>query len=421
MTYGKIGLYGEETPITVTALNEYIKTLLEGTPFLNRVYLCGEISNFKHHSSGHLYFSLKDEACLIRAVMFRSAASRLGFVPREGMKVTVRGSVSLFPRDGSYQIYVTSMEEDGKGALYIAFERLKRQLSEEGLFDAERKRPLPRFPKKIGVITSPTGAAVRDILHVLGRRYSLAEVLLYPALVQGKEAPLSLIEGLRYFNREKSADVLIIGRGGGSFEDLCAFNDEALAREIAASSIPTISAVGHETDFTIADFVADMRAPTPSAAAEIAVPDVLEIRERLYSYGERARLLIKELLEKKRIRLEELSARPFFVRPLSLLDDKRMMLVHLSDALSHAATQKILLLRTDFSKKAGMLEAMSPLAILSRGYAALQDENGKTVTSVEEIVEGERLCLLFANGKADAVVEKIYPDTDRLRRGEDTL
>lgn len=421
MTYDKSVLYGEPAPITVTALNEYIKTLLEGTPFLNRVYLCGEISNFKHHSSGHLYFSLKDESCLIRAVMFRSAASRLGFSPREGMKVTVRGSVSLFPRDGSYQIYVTSMEEDGKGALYVAFERLKRQLSEEGLFDAGRKRPLPKFPKRIGVITSPTGAAVRDILHILGRRYPLAEVVLYPALVQGKEAPISLIEGLRYFNREKNADVLIVGRGGGSFEDLCAFNDEGLAREIAASAIPVISAVGHETDFTIADFVADMRAPTPSAAAEIAVPDMLEIRERLYSYGERARLLIMELLKKKRRRVEELSERPIFLRPQSLLDEKRMMLVHLTDALSHAISQKTLLLRSEFSKKAGLLEGMSPLAILSRGYAALQDENGKTVASVEEIAEGERLRLLLANGKADAVVEKIYPDTDRFCRGEDTL
>ncbi len=419
MTYDRFSLYGEEAPLTVTALNEYIKTLLEGTPFLNRVYLCGEISNFKHHSSGHLYFSLKDEACLIRAVMFRSAASRLGFSPREGMKVTVRGSVSLFPRDGSYQIYVTSMEEEGRGALYVAFERLKRRLSEEGLFDAERKRPLPKYPQRIGVITSPTGAAVRDILHILGRRYPLAEVRLYPALVQGSEAPASLIEGLLYFNRESGADVLIIGRGGGSFEDLSAFNDEALARTIAASAIPVISAVGHETDFTIADFVADRRAPTPSAAAEIAVPDMLEIRERLYSYGERARLLVKELLEKKRIRVEELSERPIFLRPLSLLDEKRMLLMHATDALSHAASQKILLLRTEFSKKAGMLEGMSPLAILSRGYAALQREDGRTVRSVDELTEGERLHLLLANGAADAVVEKIYPNADACRT-EDT-
>ncbi len=421
MTYATIASYGEAEPLTVSALNEYIKALLDGNPLLNRVYLCGEISNFKHHSSGHMYFSLKDEQSLIRAVMFRSAASRLGFIPKEGMKVIVRGSVSLFPRDGSYQIYVNSMEEDGKGALYIAFERLKRRLFEEGLFDEERKRPLPKFPKKIGIVTSPTGAAVRDMLHILGRRYPLAEVLLYPALVQGREAPASLIEGLRYFNREKNADLLIIGRGGGSFEDLCAFNDEGLAREIAASAVPVISAVGHETDFTIADFVADRRAPTPSAAAEIAVPDAFELRERLYSYGERARLLIKELLEKKRIRTDELSERPIFLRPLSLLDEKRMMLLHLTDGLSHAASQKILLLRTEFSKKAGMLEGMSPLAILSRGYAALQDEKGKTVTSVTDIAEGERLRLLFSNGKADAVVEKIYPDTDKMGRVEDTL
>ncbi len=421
MTYGRITSYGEAEPLTVSALNEYIKALLDGNPLLNRVYLCGEISNFKHHSSGHLYFSLKDEQSLIRAVMFRSAASRLGFVPKEGMKVIVRGSVSLFVRDGSYQIYVNSMEEDGKGALYVAFEQLKRQLSEEGLFDAERKKPLPKFPKKIGIITSPTGAAVRDMLHILGRRYPLAEVLLYPALVQGREAPSSLIEGLRYFNREENADLLIIGRGGGSFEDLCAFNDEGLAREIAASKIPTISAVGHETDFTIADFVADMRAPTPSAAAEIAVPDMQEIKERLYSYGERARFFIKGALEKNRSRVSEISERPIFLRPLSLVDEKRMALMHLTDGLSHAASQKILHLRTEFSKKAGMLEGMSPLAILSRGYAALQDEKGRTVTSVTDITEGERLRLLFTKGAADAVVEKIYPDTDTIGRVEDKL
>ncbi len=420
MIYDRIASYGEAEPLTVSALNEYIKSLLDGNPLLNRVYLCGEISNFKHHSSGHLYFSLKDEQSLIRAVMFRSAASRLSFAPKEGMKVTVRGNVSLFPRDGSYQIYVNSMEEDGKGALYVAFERLKRRLAEEGLFDAERKKPLPRFPNRIGIITSPTGAAVRDMLHILARRYPLAEVLLYPALVQGREAPPSLIEGLRYFNEKEKVDLLIIGRGGGSFEDLCAFNDEALAREIASSGIPTVSAVGHETDFTISDFVADRRAPTPSAAAEIAVPDMQEIKERLYSYGERARFFIKGVLEKNRSRVEDVSERPMFVRPLSLLDEKRLTLMHLTDALSHAATQKILHLRTDFSKKAGMLEGMSPLAILSRGYTALQNENGRTVTSVTDLTEGERVRLLFSKGAADAVVEKIYSETDALSRVEDT-
>ena len=244
---------------TVTQVNEYIKSLLESAPHLSSIQLKGEISNFTHHKSGHLYFSLKDEGGLIRAVMFRGSASALKFLPENGMKVVARGSVSAYVRDGSSQLYVSSMEPDGIGALYLAFEQLKRKLEAEGLFDRARKRPIPKCPTRVGVITSPTGAAVRDIIHVTGRRFPLAKIILYPALVQGEGAPASLIRGMQYFNRSRSCDVIIIGRGGGSIEDLWGFNDEGLARVIASSEIPVISAVGHETDFTICDFVADLR------------------------------------------------------------------------------------------------------------------------------------------------------------------
>ena len=269
--------------MTVSALNQYIHTLIASDTALSDLTVRGEISNFVAHRSGHCYFSLKDEGGLIRAVMFRTAASRLAFRPESGMKVLVHGYVSVYEKDGQYQLYVSAMEPDGIGSLYLAFEERKRRLATEGLFDASRKRPIPRYPARIGVITSPTGAAIRDILHILARRYPCAEVLLYPALVQGEEAARSMIAGLRWFQEQNAADVLIIGRGGGSFEDLFAFQDEGLAREIAASTIPVISAVGHETDFSISDFVADLRAPTPSAAAELAVPDMTELLARTAS------------------------------------------------------------------------------------------------------------------------------------------
>ena len=264
--------------LTVTQLNEYIKGILDHDPRLTDVYLRGEISNFKnHYSTGHYYFTLKDEGGMIRAIMFRSSAVKLAFLPEDGMKVVAHGRISAFVRDGQYQIYCDSMEPDGIGALYIAYEQLKRKLEAEGLFDPSRKKPLPKIPSRVGIITSATGAAIRDMINVCGRRFPFAELVLYPSLVQGPDAPAQLIDGVRYFNEKQSVDVIIIGRGGGSIEDLWAFNNEDLAREIAASAIPVISAVGHETDFTICDFVADRRAPTPSAAAELAVPETEEL------------------------------------------------------------------------------------------------------------------------------------------------
>lgn len=399
-----------EEPIGVTQLNEYIKALLEGTAFLRRVYLRGEISNFTNHRTGHFYFSLKDEGGLIRAVMFRGNASRLAFLPENGMKVLVRGSVSLFVRDGSYQIYVNEMEPDGVGALYLAFEKLKRKLAAEGLFDESRKRPLPKIPSRIGVITSPTGAAVRDIMNILGRRFPYAEVILYPALVQGQDAPPQLIAGLRHFNATRGVDVIILGRGGGSMEDLWAFNDEGLAREIAASTIPVISAVGHETDFTISDFVADRRAPTPSAAAEIAVPDTRELMQKFLNITHRTSLLLSGKLERARGRVAELASCRQLTDPSGLLAERRMLLTYFTDRLSGSAENRLLQLRTRFTENAGKLQAMSPLAILGRGYAVALDEKGITVRSVAGLRENDPLRLRLSDGEADVRVTATHHD-----------
>ncbi len=395
---------GREEPITVSALNESIKALLEETPSLRRVYLRGEISNFTNHRSGHLYFSLKDEGSLIRAVMFRGSASRLAFLPENGMKVLVRGNVSLFVRDGSYQIYVSEMEPDGVGALYLAFERLKRKLAAEGLFDEARKRPLPKIPTKIGVITSPTGAAVRDIMNILGRRFPYAEVLLFPALVQGAEAPASLIAGLTALGARGDIDVIILGRGGGSMEDLWAFNDEALARAIAASPVPVISAVGHETDFTISDFVADRRAPTPSAAAEIAVPDTTELMRKFTNITTHTELLLGRQIERARAAVTELSGRRVLADPEGLFSERRMTASYLSEKMTAAVEHRLLALRSRFGETAGRLEAMSPLSILRRGYTVAMGEDGNAKRSVDELSPDELLRLRLSDGEATAKV-----------------
>lgn len=396
---------GEE-PISVSALNEYIKALLEGTPFLRRVYLRGEISNFKNHATGHLYFSLKDEGGIVRAVMFRGNAQRLAFLPENGMKVLVRGSVSLFVRDGSYQIYVSEMEPDGVGALYLAFERLKKKLAAEGLFEESRKRPLPKIPSRIGVITSPTGAAVRDIINILGRRFPYAEVLLYPSLVQGPDAAPQLIAGLKHFNATALVDVIILGRGGGSMEDLWAFNDEALAREIAASRIPVISAVGHETDFTISDFVADRRAPTPSAAAELAVPDTVELMRKFNNITQYTEQLLRRRIERGRATVSELSSRRPLLDAESLITERRMLLSYLSDRLSSTLENSLLSLRGRFAETAGKLEAMSPLAILGRGYSVAMNASGDALRTVEGLAAGDAVTLRLSDGEVDATVRE---------------
>ncbi|MBE6695443.1 MAG: exodeoxyribonuclease VII large subunit [Ruminococcaceae bacterium] len=359
----------QEYCISVTQLNEYIKTILEGNAFLSNVCLRGEISNFTNHRSGHFYFSMKDENSLIRAVMFRSAASRLKFMPENGMKVLLRGSVSLFVRDGQYQIYVTSMEPDGIGSLYLAFEQLKQKLSKEHLFDEDRKKPIPAFPSCIGVITSPTGAAVRDIINILGRRFPLAEIVLYPSLVQGNDAPAQLIQGIKHFNGKSSADVIIIGRGGGSIEDLWAFNDEGLAYAISESEIPVISAVGHETDFTICDFVSDLRAPTPSAAAELAVPDIIDFKREINNSLSYMSAALTRKISSEKQKLELLKNRRLFGDPEFYLQDKKMLVTFLNDKLSGLITSKTSECKQKLASIAGKMDAMSPLSTLSRGYS----------------------------------------------------
>ncbi len=388
----------EQTAISVSELNGYIKKLFDDDLFLNRVAVKGEISNFKHHSSGHLYFSLKDEGGIVRAVMFRSAAQKLAFQPEEGMRVVARGTVSAFVRDGQYQIYVTSMEPDGVGALYLAFEKLKRKLDAEGLFREDRKKPLPKIPSAVGLITSPTGAAVRDMIQVMGRRFPFAKIYLYPALVQGPDAPQSLIRGLDYFDRNGGVDVIIIGRGGGSIEDLWGFNDEGLARRIAAMRIPVISAVGHEVDFTISDFVADRRAPTPSAAAELAVPETRELCRRIDNIVGRTELLLSRLIERRRQTLRLLSERRVLSQPERAIADRRMLLLSLSDALSRMIEKSLSENRASLLQSAGRLDALSPLSVFRRGYAMATEKNGTTVTSIHALALGDTLSVRVTDG-----------------------
>jgi len=357
--------------LTITALNEYLKHRFENDPNLASIYLKGEISNFTNHKSGHFYFTLKDETGTLKSVMFRSSASKLAFVPENGMKVLAHGRVSVFVRDGQYVFYCDQLEPDGIGALYLAYEQLKKKLTAEGLFAPERKRKLPKIPTRVGVITSPTGAAVRDIINVTKRRFPFAKVVLYPALVQGAEAAPDLIRGVKLMNELNSADVIIIGRGGGSIEDLWAFNNEELARTVAASRIPVISAVGHETDFTICDFAADMRAPTPSAAAEIAVPETGELQRKINNITDRMLLLLNNNLKNRRKRVEELASRRVLNSPSYIIDDRRLALLTLTGKMESA--QKILIAdkKQRFVSLTAKLEALNPMSVISRGYSAV--------------------------------------------------
>jgi len=395
----------QKNALTVTQLNEYIKMMFESQPTLNRLFLRGEISNFVNHRSGHFYFTLKDENSLIRAVMFKGSAMKLNFQPENGMRVIARGKVSVFPRDGQYQFYADDMELDGIGALYIAFEQLKNKLAAEGLFDDSRKKPLPKFPSKIGIITSPTGAAIRDMLNVTGRRYPMAEITIYPALVQGNDAPRSLAAGIRYFNNsENRPDVIIIGRGGGSIEDLWAFNNEQLARFIAASEIPIISAVGHETDFTICDFVADRRAPTPSAAAELAVPDSFELSGRIKIYESRVCTLLSRKLSNGYERLRILSRSRVLASPETLFDNLKLRVDRNSDLLDASIKAKLTLCRAELKTDAGKISSLSPLGVLSRGYGAVTDEDGNIVKSVSGLDIGQKIDVTLSDGSVTAEI-----------------
>ena len=392
--------------ISVSELNEYIKLVLEHDELLMNVYVKGEISNFtNHYKTGHMYFSLKDAGGAVKAVMFRGNAIRLKFMPENGMKVLVSGRVGVFPRDGQYQIYVDSMEPDGIGALALAFEQLKQKLEKEGLFADWRKKPLPQMPMRIGVITSPTGAAIRDILNILGRRFPLAEVDLYPALVQGENAAADLVRGLAHFNRAKNVDVIILGRGGGSIEDLWAFNEEPLVRAVAASEIPVISAVGHETDFTLCDFAADKRAPTPSAAAEIAVPNAEDILYTVQTADMRLRRAMNQKISVARERLDRLASSRVLKNPQNVIDDKRMMLLR-EEQMLHEKMQAVLQRKgASLGEKAAKLDALNPLAVLARGYAAVFDEENKVIKNTDGVKIGDDITLAMADGKISATVK----------------
>ena len=394
----------ERQVFTVTALNEYIKMKLETDEALMRVFIRGEISNFTNHKSGHFYFTVKDETSRIAAVMFRSSASKLAFIPENGMKVIVGGRVSAYVRDGQYQIYADTLEPDGVGALYIAYEQLKAKLGAEGLFDEAKKKPLPRYPMRIGVITSPTGAAIRDIINILGRRFPIAEVVLYPSLVQGESAAPQLIEGLRYFNEKKNVNVIIIGRGGGSLEDLWAFNSEALVREVAASELPVISAVGHEIDFTLCDFAADRRAPTPSAAAELAVPERYELKRKLGNVTARLELLEGKKLELLRSTLERMKKSRALTDPRNFIDDKRMALGIAEDKLYNRITLLLERNKSALAGKTAKLDAMNPLSVLSRGYGAAFASDGTVIRSAAQVEKGSDISLMLSDGTVRATV-----------------
>ena len=392
--------------LTVTQINEYIKAVIEGQPILRDVYIKGEISNFtNHYKTGHLYFTLKDEGGLIRAIMFRGSASGLKFAPENGMRVIAHGKVSSYVKDGQYQIYVDSMEPDGIGALYIAYEQLKAKLEAEGLFSDIYKKPLPKIPKRIGIITSPTGAAIRDIINILGRRFPFAEGVLYPALVHGEGAATTLISGIRYFNTKMNVDVIIIGRGGGSIEDLWAFNDEGLAREIFASKIPVISAVGHETDFTICDFVSDKRAPTPSAAAELAVPETMELKQKILNIIGRMDMLVMHNITNRRQRLEELANKRVLNAPDFIVDDRRMALINLDSRLENAMKYDLSLKKEAFARHTSKLEALNPMSVISRGYSAVFSDSGKLIKSVDQIDIGDSINFKTVDGDVNAVVK----------------
>ena len=394
--------------LTVTQLNEYIKRIIDGTPQLNAVYVKGEISNFKnHYSTGHYYFTLKDEGGQLRSVMFKSAAAKMQFIPEDGMKVTAHGRISSFVRDGTYQLYCDAMEPDGIGALYIAFEQLKRKLEHEGLFDPSRKKPLPKIPTRVGIITSPTGAAIRDMINVCGRRFPYAKLVLFPSLVQGPDAPPQLIAGMNYFNETRSVDVIIIGRGGGSIEDLWAFNDEGLARAVAASRIPVISAVGHETDFTICDFVADRRAPTPSAAAELAVPDTAELKRKISNIITREADVVGSMLRLRREKLQSLAGSRAMTNPGSMIEDKRILLDHLSERLRLAEDRELQMKKAGMAAAAGKLNALNPLSVISRGYSAVYRDDGVLVKKIDDVKPGDKVAFKTIGGDALCTVDEI--------------
>ena len=397
---------------SVSQLNEYIKMLLEGNPNLNDVWVQGEISGAKLYSSGHLYFSLKDTDSVISAVMFKGSMMRMEFDPENGMKVLAHGRVSAYPPRGQYQFIADRMIPEGAGALAVAFEQLKAKLGAEGLFDPDRKKPLPTHPKRIGVVTSPSGAAVHDIIRVAKKRCPSTEILIFPSLVQGAEAPAYLRGGIQYFNAVKDdpvqgVDLIIIGRGGGSAEDLWGFNDERLARAIAASEIPVVSAVGHEVDFTICDFVADLRAATPSAAAELSLPDKEDLFRQVRSLATRLDAAETTRLRRLRTQLDRLAASRVLTSPEAAYRLRRETVAGLEKRLDLSMSRHLTHKRQSMERVVAHLGALNPLAVLGRGYALVQNEEGRVIPTVEQLSLGDRVCLRFSDGSAHVRVEDI--------------
>lgn len=393
--------------LKVSQLNFYLKSLIDNDPKLQFVFLEGEISNLTdHYSSGHIYFSLKDEKSVIKAVMFSYATKNLKFQPKNGMKIICRGRVAVYEPSGQYQLYVEDMQPDGVGALSLQFEQLKEKLSKEGLFDSKHKKPIPQFPETIGVITSPTGAAVRDIMNVLSRRYPCADIVMCPVLVQGEYAASQLVEAVKRFTGNPVADVIIIGRGGGSIEDLWAFNDEDLARAIYDCDTPVISAVGHETDFTICDFVSDLRAPTPSAAAELAVPDKSELLSNLYAQKQYIDTMIdKTVLDNERL-LKNSARLLSAYSPLKAVEDSLNSLSDASDKLIAFSNKIIEDNGKSLLEKSSKLSALNPLSVLMRGYSYVTDKNGKSISSVNDVSAGDIINVKTTDGEYKATVNE---------------
>ena len=387
----------------VSELNSYIKDKIAEDEYLNNVLVKGEISNFKNHYTGHLYFTLKDDKSLIKCIMFKSYAERISFMPKDGMKVMVFGGVSVFERDGVYQIYVKAMKEDGVGDLYEAYEKLKAKLEQEGLFEESHKKKIPLKPNVIGVLSAETGSVIHDIINVSTRRNPNTYIRLLPVPVQGAGAAEKIARGIKLMNEKKLADVLILARGGGSLEDLWPFNEEIVARAIYESNIPIISAVGHETDFTIADFVSDLRAPTPSAAAELANPDIYELKSKINTYKERARISLKKRLEIMKLRHDKIMTSRIFTDPLKKINDKYLELEHLIKLIENSIKQKQKESKLLFAEKVGRLDSLSPLKTLTRGYC-FTEKDGKIIKSKEILKKDDKIQIRFFDGSKDAQI-----------------
>ncbi len=390
--------------VTVSDLNRYIKDKIANDENLSQILVKGEISNFKNHYTGHMYFTLKDENSLIKCVCFKTYAEKLTFMPKDGMKVIVLGSVSVFERDGIYQIYVKMMEEDGQGDLYTKYKELKEKLEKEGLFDEAHKQKIPLMPKVIGVLTSQTGSVIRDIINVSTRRNPNVYIRLLPVPVQGEGAAEKIASGIKFMNENKLADVLILARGGGSLEDLWPFNEEIVARAIYDSEIPIISAVGHETDFSISDFVADLRAPTPSAAAELAVPDVYEVKRKIESYQDRLRMALLKKVEVMKLRFDKCMASSAFKEPLRKVNDNYLLIDNFLKRLEASIKIKQEKEKNRYIELVSKLDALSPLKTLSRGYS-ITEKDGKIIKSKDELKKGDKIELRFTDGKKQALID----------------